>query len=134
MSRHSPQSAGKERSPPVQGDELPAISASSDIMWLYWKMYNDPKNLNYFMSLSIANEETQSIISRAVRETIPEAQSFPAWGGYDFDTNTPEGQAILGTFSPFEMENGETLTEICSRYTKRSSVQLSVVAAQGNPR
>lgn len=83
----------------MQGNELPAISASSDIMWLYWKMYGTvAKGPNYFLSLSIANEATQRIMSRAIREVIPDAKDFPAWGGYDFDTSTPEGQALLGEF------------------------------------
>lgn len=99
MDRNSPQSAGKEMEPPIQGNELPAIKASSDIMWLYWKMYGDvAKGPNYFLSLSITNEATQKIISRAIREVIPDAKDFPAWGGYDFDTDTPEGQALLGEF------------------------------------
>jgi hypothetical protein len=99
MDRASPQSAGKDMQPPVQGKELPAISASSDIMWMYWKMYGDAaKGPNYFLSLSITNEATQKIISRAIRETIADAKDFPAWGGYKFDTDTPEGQALLGKF------------------------------------
>ena len=101
MSRDSPQSAGKNMQPPVEGNELPAISASSDSMWLYWKMYgNVAKGPNYFLSLSITNEATQKTIFRAIREVVPEVKDFPAWGGYDFDTDTPEGQALLGKFSP----------------------------------
>ena len=100
MDRDSPQSAGKNRQPAVQGDGLPAIRSSSDIAWLLWKELagdaGNVKGLNYFLSLCITNWETQDIISRAIRSAIPDAQGFPAWGGYDFDTNTPEGQAILG--------------------------------------
>lgn len=97
MDRDSPQSAGKTMQPPVEGTEFPAISASSDIMWLYWKMYGSAaKSPSYFLSLSITNEATQKIISRAIREVIPDAKDFLAWGGYDFDTDMPEGQALLG--------------------------------------
>ncbi|KAJ4991638.1 hypothetical protein SVAN01_02753 [Stagonosporopsis vannaccii] len=114
LDRDSPQSAGKDLNPPVQGDGLPAIQASSDIMWLYWKMYDKPKGPNYFLSSCIINAETQAVVSRAIRETIPEAHSYPAWGGYDFDTDTPEGQAILGTpnaqaFSYFLLQHKATL-------------------------
>lgn len=99
MDRDSPQSAGKSRKPVVQGDDLPALRACSDVAWLSWKAFEtDVKNLNYFLSLSITNAETQSIVSRAIRDTVPGAQGFPAWGGYEFDSNTPEGQAILGKF------------------------------------
>ncbi|KAF3053165.1 hypothetical protein E8E11_011261 [Didymella keratinophila] len=115
MDRDSPQSAGKNIQPRVEGTELPAISASSDIMWLYWKMYDDvAKGPSYFLSLSITNEATQKIISRAIREVTPEAKDFPASGGYDFDTDTPEGQALLGTqnaqaFSYFLLQHKKTL-------------------------
>ena len=100
MDRDSPQSAGKERRPVVEGDELPALRACSDVVWLIWKEYfagiGDVKNLKYFLSLSITNRETNAILSRAIRNTIPEVESFPPWGGYEFNTDTPEGQAILG--------------------------------------
>lgn len=59
-------------------------------------MYDNPQGPNYFLSTCIINEETQAVVSRAIRETVPDAQSFPAWGGYDFDTDTVEGQALLG--------------------------------------
>ena len=97
MDRNSPQSAGKDRTPVVEGDGLPAIRACSDVAWLSWKEFaTDVMNLNYFLSLAITNEETEAIMSRAVRGVFPGAQSFPAWGGYEFNTNTPGGQAILG--------------------------------------
>lgn len=100
MDRESPQSAGKDRKPVVAGNELPAVRAFSDVAWLTWKNFGaDIKNLNYFMSLSINNLETTAVVSRAIREILPGAQGFPAWGGYEFETDTPEGQAILGQFS-----------------------------------
>lgn len=54
-------------------------------------------NLKYFLSLAISNEETRAIVSRAIRNVEHNTQGYPAWGGYEFDTNTPEGQAILGS-------------------------------------
>ncbi|KAF1924503.1 uncharacterized protein M421DRAFT_8805 [Didymella exigua CBS 183.55] len=115
MDRDSPQSAGRKTEPPVEGDELPAIRSSSDIMWLYWKMYgNLAKGPNSFLSLSITNEAIQEIVSRATREVDPDAKSFPAWKGYEFDTDTPEGRAPLGTpnaqaFSYFLLQHKATL-------------------------
>ncbi|KAJ8117173.1 hypothetical protein OPT61_g1559 [Boeremia exigua] len=97
LDRDSPRSTGRQLTLPVEGDGLPAIQASSDIMWLYWKTYLKPKSLNYFLTTWILNAESQGIISRAIRGVLPDAQSFPAWGGYDFDTDTPEGRALLGT-------------------------------------
>lgn len=97
MDRNSPQSAGKDRTPVVEGDGLPALRACSDVAWLTWKSFNmDVKNLRYFMSLSINNEETQSIMARAMRNVVPQVQSYPAWGGYQFYADSLEGQAILG--------------------------------------
>ncbi|KAJ4350677.1 hypothetical protein N0V95_004525 [Ascochyta clinopodiicola] len=98
MDRNSPQSAGMERTPIIEGDDLPALRPFSDLAWFSWKsLATDVKNLKYFMSLSIGNEETQSILSRAIREGVPGAQGFPVWKGYEFSTDTPWGQAILGT-------------------------------------
>ena len=103
MDRDSPASAGKQRTPPVQNDGLPALSASSDIAWLFWKEFGGDSGgvnkLNYFLSLSITNEETQSVVSRAVRNAVPGAESFPAYGGFEFETDTAKGQAILGKCS-----------------------------------
>ena len=101
MDRLSPQEAGKERRPVVGADELPLIRAFSDMAWISWKELagvteSDPKNIHYFMSLSITNEQTQRILSRAIREVLPGAWGFPDWGGFEFDTSTPQGQAILG--------------------------------------
>ena len=102
MDRLSPQEAGKERTPVVEGvDELPLIRAFSDITWMSWKALadatdSDPKNIHYFMSLSITNEQTQRILSRAIREVLPEAWCIPDWPGFEFGISTPQGQAILG--------------------------------------
>ncbi|KAF9696050.1 hypothetical protein EKO04_006280 [Ascochyta lentis] len=98
MDRRSPKSAGKKRSPVIEGDDLPALRASSDIAWLVWKkLSKDVQNLNYFLSLSICNEETQTIVSRAIQEYMPEAEAFVPWTGHEISTDTPQGQAILGT-------------------------------------
>lgn len=82
-------------------DELPRIRAFSDMAWISWKrlasvVESDSKNIHYFMSLSITNEQTQGVLSRAIQEVLPGAWGFPDWGGLEFDTSTPQGQAILG--------------------------------------
>jgi hypothetical protein len=128
MDRNSPQSAGKERQPAVAGGELPAVRAFSDVAWLSWKnMADDIKDLNYFMSLSINNPETAAIISRAVREVMPDARSFPEWSGYKFDTKTPQGQAILGQYLVLYYE---TRTLTLFRNAQCSGLQLLPLATQ----
>ncbi len=68
--------------------------------WILWREFEengyDTKNLNYFLSLSITNRETQNILARAMRNIVPDIKGVPAWGGFQFYTDTPEGQAILG--------------------------------------
>jgi hypothetical protein len=80
--RDSPQFAGKNHKPAVEGCRLPAIRAYFDKAWLYWKEFGgnngNVKSPNYFLSLSITDEQTQAIVSRAIRNAIPEASSFPA--------------------------------------------------------
>lgn len=132
LDRDSPQSAGKNVNPPVQGDELPAIQASSDIMWLYWKVYDNPKGPHYFLSTCIVNAQTQAIVSRAIRETIPEVQSYPPWGGYDFDTDTPEGEAILGK-SFFPLRKSLEVIADAFRLSECPGLQLFPSSAQEDP-
>ncbi|KAJ8107616.1 hypothetical protein OPT61_g8743 [Boeremia exigua] len=101
MDRLSPQLAGQKRDPKVEGSGLPAVSSSSDAAWVLWNEYAkdgaDIKNLKYFFSLSIGNEDTQGIVARAIRNKIPNAREVPRWEGYEFLTDTPEGQALLGS-------------------------------------
>ena len=75
VDRLSPQEAGKQRRPAIESaDELPLIRAFSDIAWMSWKAWaSDPKNIHYFMSLSITNRLTRRIVSRAVQKSLPEA-------------------------------------------------------------
>ena len=99
--RMSPQEIGRDALPAIQGDELPLIRAFSDMAWISWaalaeEAETDVKNIHYFMSLSITNQLTRSILSRCVREVLPGAWGFPDWPGFEFDTSTPQGQAILG--------------------------------------
>lgn len=99
--RMSPQEIGSKASPPITGDDLPLIRAFSDMAWISWaalaeQVQFDVKNMHYFMSLSISNKLTQRVLSRCVREVLPAAWGFPAWPGFEFETSSPQGQAILG--------------------------------------
>ncbi|KAF3040968.1 hypothetical protein E8E12_009025 [Didymella heteroderae] len=117
--RASPQDIGSKKMPIIAGDDLPLIRAFSDFAWIYWAALadgigSDVKNIHYFMSLSITNELTQRILSRCVREILPGSWGFPDWPGFEFDTSTPQGQAILGTpnaqaFSYFLLQHKKEL-------------------------
>ena len=101
MDRTSPQDIGSKKIPAIVGDDLPLIRAFSDIAWISWAGLagaadSDVKNIHYFMSLSITNELTHGILSRCVREVLPGSWGFPDWPGFEFDTSTTQGQAILG--------------------------------------
>lgn len=66
-------------------------------MWAMWS-YDEvvPRefrdNINFFMSLSIENQETLSIIKRAL-DSVPVKLSQI---GYEFDVDSEAGKAILG--------------------------------------
>ncbi len=99
--RMSPQEIGLDASPPITGDDLPLIRAFSDIAWISWAALIDDteadlKGIHYFMTVSVSNRLTQRILSRCIREVLPGAWGFPAWPGFEFETSSPQGQAILG--------------------------------------
>lgn len=99
--RMSPSSIGSEATPPITGTSLPRIRAFSDLAWISWaalaaQTQTDVKNMHYFMSLSISNKLTQRILSRCVREVLPGAWEFPAWPGFEFESGSEQGKAILG--------------------------------------
>lgn len=98
MDRKSPQYAGSQRSPKVQGNGLPDLQSFSDVAWLKWKAVTGsaPSTMRYFASFSITNMETRGIFSKVLdKASFREA---PAWPGYDVPANTEEGAALLGKF------------------------------------
>lgn len=100
MDRKSPQSAGSQRSPRIQGDELPDLQSFSDLAWLKWKAVsgNAPSTMRYFASISITNIETRGILSKVLDKAS--FTEVPAWPGHDVDANTEEGAALLGKTLP----------------------------------
>ena len=97
MDRVSPSSAGKKRSPPVSSDQLPALSTFSDIGYLNYKhiLGNDPSDFRYLLSVSITNDNTKSIIARALQS---KGKSLSAWPGEIFSWRSREFKALLGTY------------------------------------
>lgn len=98
LDRTSPQHAAQERDPPVPADNLPALQAFSDIAYLTWlesstPQDTPPRNLRYFMSLTITNKKTQAVIHRALNNAYT---ALGPWPGFTFGRETPEFRALLG--------------------------------------
>ena len=95
VDRISPASAAKKRSPPVSDDQLPDVHTFSDVGYLNYKevLGTDPKSLKYMMSLMITNEDTASIISKAL-----DGKELGPWPGETFSWRTKAFKALLGTF------------------------------------
>ncbi|KAJ4350676.1 hypothetical protein N0V95_004524 [Ascochyta clinopodiicola] len=97
MNRKSPQYAGGQRKPKVEGDGLPDLHSFSDIAWLKWKAATGsvPSSLRYFASIAITNQETRGVFAKVLDKA--HYKGVPAWPGYDVDANTDEGAALMGT-------------------------------------
>lgn len=85
--------------PPVPEDDFPPLKSSSDIMWALWEKLvlsdaalENKGNIKFFMSLSVENEETLTILKRA----LDQVSSDLTREGRTFDMSTEEGRAILG--------------------------------------
>jgi hypothetical protein len=83
----------------VPSDELPALRASSDLAWGFWNRVSRDKlaEIHGFVSLLVTNDDTRRIIDRVLREQ--ELDAVPVWPGIDFEINSPQYMALLGTFS-----------------------------------
>jgi len=98
MNREGPKYAGQERKPKVLRDGLPELHQSSDAAWGIWKQAAGTarvQNLRYFISVSITNTETRSLITRAL-ETVGSAEQLKFWPGTTFSALTPAGAALIG--------------------------------------
>ena len=84
-----------------KASELPELRASSDFAWGLWNKIRGKDNLGdirKIFSLYIANEETQSIIDRALaKQNIKEPKKWP---GTEIDPKSEEGLAIIGECLP----------------------------------
>ncbi|KAF1841088.1 uncharacterized protein K460DRAFT_410480 [Cucurbitaria berberidis CBS 394.84] len=98
--RYGPAQRAKILEPPVPEDQFPPLKSSSDIIWALWEKHvlpnaelKDKGNINFFMSLSIENKDTNQILKRALNQ----ANSDLTRAGRTFDMSTEEGRAILGS-------------------------------------
>jgi hypothetical protein len=126
VDRISPVSAAKKRNPPVPDDQLPDVHTFSDIGYLVYKkmLGKDPTSLKYMMSLMITNEQTASIIARALG-----GDDLGPWPGKSFDWRSKEFKALLGAFPPCGCY---TIVRklILQRFTQRYGLRLSSRATQ----
>lgn len=85
--------------------ELPALRASSDIVWGFHSRVNWGRfgNVRAFLSTMITNTETEDIIEQILEDynaELPEGReeidAVPPWPGMTFDTDDVAGQALLG--------------------------------------
>lgn len=101
--RYSPASTSQYRRPPVSVNEFPGMRASSDIIWMAWKKYQDRgARLNRIIIWTVTNGVTQSVLARALDpdHSAPDSQRqlqpYPLVG---WTVHSMEGKALLGMFS-----------------------------------
>jgi hypothetical protein len=119
MNREGPAEASKERRPPLQANEMPQLNQFSDVCWIAWLELakhngHDPRNLRYFISISIINVETRSVVRRIM---VEKHLGLDYWPGATFESGTPEFDAILGKlhlFRKFLQVNGAVLRSCCA--------------------
>lgn len=97
----APAEAAKEHKPPISKEDLPELQRASDLLWLSWSRFAEPKNnLKYFFNVAITNHHTQEAIRRALKNTDT---AFGQWPGVTFETDNDEGKVLLGkTCQPFK--------------------------------
>ena len=90
----------------LKPDELPKLRILSDLYWAYWVELHDKAglsssvtNLNTYIVSNVHNKNTDRVITRALGTRHKE--HLESWPGQYFETETPEGLALLGEFSMF---------------------------------
>lgn len=77
--------------------QLPDLQKWSDVNWFFWEMSCQEEkvgveNLNYVFRVQVVNDNTNFVVSKALGST-----SVDAWPGKEFNMDTDQGRAILGT-------------------------------------
>lgn len=86
---------------PVPLDELPALRASSDIAWAFWNRVAEDRldKINFFVSMSITNSDTEKVINRVLERKSMEA--VPVWPGLFVEITSEDYLALMGMFPWF---------------------------------
>jgi hypothetical protein len=81
---------------PLPPDELPALRASSDIVWGFWNRVSGDKlsNINGIVSMLITNGDTRRIIDRVLVDK--ELYEVPVWPGIQVNAYSGHYLALLG--------------------------------------
>jgi hypothetical protein len=84
---------------PPEPDALPHIRTVSDIAWAFWNRAakDNIQGIKYFFVTMIINPETNRHIRRALKALKPEKKEVEGWPGFDFDMESDEGKALLGS-------------------------------------
>ncbi|RAR11243.1 isocitrate dehydrogenase [Stemphylium lycopersici] len=95
-----PKHAGQDRGPVVEGSDLPDLRQFSDVAWIKWVMAteetsgSDIRNLRYFISVRVSNEETLSVLAQAMSAR---GWQLNNWPGHTFEDDSPEMKALIGS-------------------------------------
>ncbi|PWO20020.1 hypothetical protein A1F95_10784, partial [Pyrenophora tritici-repentis] len=88
---------------PPPSDQLPALRASSDIMWGLWKLANPyhPWDIKLFLSTPVTNDDTSDIIETILQARRLQLNNLPVYPGLEFQSNAPEYLPLLGSPNGF---------------------------------
>lgn len=80
-----------------EGAPTPALKQWSDVAFLQWKQQATNEgvavqNLKYILRYNVQNDETTEVIMECLNHGTP-----GLWPGIEFDINSEEGRALLGT-------------------------------------
>ncbi|KAL7773900.1 hypothetical protein CFE70_003867 [Pyrenophora teres f. teres 0-1] len=86
---------------PPPSDQLPALRASSDIMWGLWKLANPyhPWDIKIFLSTPVTNDDTSDIIEKILQARHLQLNNLPVYPGLEFQSNAPEYLPLLATLT-----------------------------------
>ncbi|KAF2876222.1 hypothetical protein BDV95DRAFT_560268 [Massariosphaeria phaeospora] len=125
---YGPAYRAKKKDPPIE--LLPKLQKWSDVAFLQWYATSgkgdSTKNINYILQTPIENEESVSLIERALANTKKELKTWP---GVEFDAESDEGKAILG--SPNGSGIGFFLTQHKKWLGNKMVVKLTVFQDDG---
>lgn len=82
---------------PPPDDQLPALRASSDIMWGLWKMENPhhPWDIKLFLSTPVLDHHTTTIIEKILQTKHLQLNSLMVYPGLELESTEPQYLPLL---------------------------------------